>query len=297
MVVFINRFFYYLLLLLFLLLLLEFQIFPNNSNEMGLKNKLLIDRGIDTDVLILGNSHTFFGINPDWMSFNAINCANKSRKLETDYYLLKRNINFLTNLKSVIIPISHYTLFTGDVSENEKRLYYNFYDLPEYDQGIINNSLIIHQSFKELTDDWIFQNTKLSIKGWRANGNSYIYNEAITKEKVGEMDIRFNRKTVINNNLNYLSKCIQICIDNEVQLYLLIPPYHPDFYRFSSGKYTNEINKLLNKIDIKSSIIIDSRNFNIKEDLYFENIDNLNKEGAKIMSDNLDRILKLKIHE
>ena len=78
-------------------------------------------------VLVLGNSHTYFCVNPEYLSKKTINLANKSRKLATDYFILKKNIEKLAENSIIIIPISHYTLFTDELTKSEKRLYYNYY--------------------------------------------------------------------------------------------------------------------------------------------------------------------------
>ena len=139
----------------------ELFVFPYNNNQMRMKSQLLNTKK-DSEILVLGNSHTFFGINPDESIFKMINIANKGRKLETDFYILKKYIKNFNNLSYVIIPISHYTLIAGELSIDEKRLYYQFYDLKKYKQGFFDNYLLFNEPFKELVDG-IFLYDKKSI--------------------------------------------------------------------------------------------------------------------------------------
>jgi hypothetical protein len=78
---------------------------------------------------------------------------------------------------------------------------------------------------------------------------------------------------------------------------LLLPPYHPDFYLFTNNEYDKEIKKYLKTIELKSSKLFDSKSFNITEDIYFENVDHLNRKGAEIFSKKIDSIINLNFNE
>jgi len=56
---FVIRLFGYTTLLFLLLGVLDFFVFPENTNVMSIKNRLLKDK--TAEILVLGNSHTFFG--------------------------------------------------------------------------------------------------------------------------------------------------------------------------------------------------------------------------------------------
>ena len=75
MKVFLVKIVQYVLFLAIILGMLDFFVFPHNSNVMSVKHKLL--QNSNAEVLILGNSHTFFGIAPHLLENKAINIANK----------------------------------------------------------------------------------------------------------------------------------------------------------------------------------------------------------------------------
>lgn len=279
-------------ILMLIFILLDQFVFPYNSNVMSSKNSLIDENKKEVEVLILGNSHTYFGLNPSFLSNNAINIANKSRKLETDLYILKKNSAKLENLKYVVLPISYYTLFTGELSEKEQRLYYNFYGLEEYNQDVFKNSLIIHESFNELIDDLFSRKKDDYAKGWRSNSETYVVNTKITNDKIGDINERFSRKSTIDKNLIFLKRISNICYEKHIKLILLLPPYHPDFYKKSKGRYETKILNLIKGLDLESVKIINARTFDIKNDKFFENIDHLNVEGATVFSKKIDSILK-----
>ena len=295
MKLFLSKLLLYFLLTFIFLLVLDFFVFPQNTNVMSVKNDLL--KNENTEILVLGNSHTFFGLNPVFFTKQTINVANKSRKIETDYFILKNNLEAMQKIKIVIVPISHYTLFTEKISQKEKRLYYNFYDLKEYDQGVFYNSLLFHEPFKELVDDAIFKTTSITNLGWRANDQKYEFDKKIIDERIGNIEERLSRKLTIEKNSYYLKKIVRLCKSNNVKLMLLLPPYHPDFYLFTNNEYDKEIKKYLKTIDLKSSKLFDSKSFNITEDIYFENVDHLNRKGAEIFSKKIDSIINLNFNE
>lgn len=295
MKLFLVRLLLYSFLGISILMFFEGFVFPKNTNVMSLKNRLLSIN--DAEILVLGNSHTFFGINPSFLNKKTINIANKSRKLETDYLILRKNIEKLSNIKTVIIPISHYTLFTKDISKKEKRLYYNFYNLEEYNQGYFQNSLVLNLSFKELIDNAFFHKPLFSDLGWRANSENYKYSEETTKKKIGNIEERLKRELTVKMNLNYFEQIISLCEINHKKLVIALPPYHLDFYKFSENRYDIEIKNRLSSIDLKSTRIIDGRSLKINNDSLYENIDHLNKNGAEVFTKKIDSILNSEIYE
>lgn len=88
-----------------------YRITPNNytvkTNNIQTKYK-------DSEVLILGNSHTFYGLNPDWFKNKAFNVANVSQTLFYDQLLFTKYIPHLRNLKYVIIPVEYSSLSAND---------------------------------------------------------------------------------------------------------------------------------------------------------------------------------------
>lgn len=288
------------IILLLIFIVFEYFIFPMNNNQMTIKYKLL-NNIEDVEVIILGNSHTFFGINPDESSFKMINIANKGRKIETDYYLLKENLSKLQNVKYVIIPISHYTLLSGSLSSQEKRLYYRYFNLKKYNQNFYDNLLLLNNPFKELVDNLFLgskKNNNLSIskKGWRANKNSYNNNLVETKERIKAMEGRYlDSVNHIDFNLSFVKKIDELTKDHNFKVIFVVPPYHPDYYKFSNTSYHKFIEKKVDSIIKYNSYILKAKKINIKQNKYFENSDHLNVKGAKLFTKKLDSILKLSL--
>ena len=85
----------------------------------------------DVEVLVLGSSHTFYGIRPEFLDGKAFNLANGSQGMKEDLFLLKYWADRYKKLKTVIYPISFSTWFVGreleDDIESYRCRYYTIY--------------------------------------------------------------------------------------------------------------------------------------------------------------------------
>lgn len=86
------------------------------------KAEYLQIHGNAISTLILGSSHTYYGLNPKWIGDSCFNLANISQSPEYDFELLRKNIYHLPNLRRVIIPISYFT-FTDKRLEDSDEWY------------------------------------------------------------------------------------------------------------------------------------------------------------------------------
>lgn len=73
------------------------------------KYNYLRNHGDEVSTLILGSSHTYYGIIPEILGDSVFNLANISQSPEYDLYLLEQFEKYMPNLKSLIIPISYFT--------------------------------------------------------------------------------------------------------------------------------------------------------------------------------------------
>ncbi|MDR2410253.1 MAG: hypothetical protein LBE13_19380 [Bacteroidales bacterium] len=89
---FIVRTFLYLLPVLLFLILLEI-LLRNIPNDYSYKKKYLDTQFCNIETLILGNSHSFYGIDPVYFSTNTFNAAHVSQSLDYDYEILKQQYN------------------------------------------------------------------------------------------------------------------------------------------------------------------------------------------------------------
>ena len=79
-------------------------------NPYSVKREAISRFGKDTETVVLGSSHTYYGVVADSLD-RTLNLANVSQTFEYDYRILNRYIDSLPRLKRVIIPISFFSFF------------------------------------------------------------------------------------------------------------------------------------------------------------------------------------------
>lgn len=73
------------------------------------KDQFLKNHGESISTLVLGSSHTYYGIQPAILSDSTFNLANISQTPEYDLELLRHYLPYCKNLKRIIVPISYFT--------------------------------------------------------------------------------------------------------------------------------------------------------------------------------------------
>ena len=83
----------------------------------------------EVETIILGNSHAMYGIKPNLMDGKTYNLAFESQVPAYDYFLLNYFAQDYKKLKTVILPISFFTLFQRfeDMPSWWKSRYYHLY--------------------------------------------------------------------------------------------------------------------------------------------------------------------------
>lgn len=113
--------------LLPILLTLGFDVYLRTmETQLSAKYRGLMDIKNDVDLIVLGNSHANYAVNPKYInSFNAYNLANVSQKIYFDSRILYRALNDgVDNLKIVLISIDYHSLFTSSQGHRDVWTYY-----------------------------------------------------------------------------------------------------------------------------------------------------------------------------
>ncbi len=103
---FLHRSLRFALPVLMLLALVEFALrrIPNNYAYI---DDQLLDHGDSVEVLILGNSHAYNGVDPTQLGYRGFNAAHPSQDHRLDHLLLKRYIDHLPHLKAIVLSTSY----------------------------------------------------------------------------------------------------------------------------------------------------------------------------------------------
>lgn len=121
-----SAFFLVPILSIFVVFELFYKFIPN---DYSYKYEITPQKFEDTQVLIFGNSHTFYGLNPAYFSMPTYSLAFVSQSLYFDSLLFENYIDSFQKLKYVVLHIE-YTSLSEQVDNEDsawRRYYYQYY--------------------------------------------------------------------------------------------------------------------------------------------------------------------------
>lgn len=249
------------------------------------------------NTLILGSSHTFYGVNPEYLEYNSFNLANVSQDLKFDLYLLRRYIDKCKSLKTLVVPISYFTLYETPLDKGEEKFRVKFYELY---MGYNDTTLYPFEKL-EIYDINIFQDKigkylkdlcgKESDYGYNYNGWATGYKTSKIDENIENDAIKtITRHTpksnkYIEENKEYLMQIANLCHKHNVRLFFITTPTLPAYYKKIDKSRWNNTQRVVNNICIEYN----ASYFNYLNDDRFDasdffDIDHLCHKGAKKFS-------------
>jgi hypothetical protein len=271
-------------------------------NDYSYKNEYLTKNAQHIQILILGSSHSFFGINPKYFSKNSFNAAHVSQSLKYDLFILKKFKKNFSNLKVLILPISYFTLFTQleDGQEHWRAKYYSLYYNCRYHSNLMYNTEVM--TSKPLTI------IELLIKYFNGENNITVSNLGfgLSYTNTAQSDLRKSgisaakrhtknsNMNLLDTNLKLLSNIFTECDKMGVHPIIFTPPAwksyrdNIDIKQFSMMK-TSLASVLKKYANVKYYDFMEDDRFH-KVD--YKDADHLNDIGAKKLTRILDEIIQ-----
>ena len=108
---FLNKFTIFVVPILLIIFSLEF-VLLHLPNDYKYKKEYLDQHSNEIKTLILGSSHTFYGLDPKFFPMSTFNASNiiSNTSLVIEKILMKYK-NQLSNLNTIVLPVSYFTLF------------------------------------------------------------------------------------------------------------------------------------------------------------------------------------------
>lgn len=275
-------------------------------NDYSYKAKYLQENGSEIETLILGSSHTFYGLNPNKFSSNTFNAAHSSQTLNLDYEIFKKNKSNLPRLKTIIIPISYFTFTTQLDDFNEKKLKnYNIYwNIPTGYSDLNKNFELVAEPI-DINYNRIKNYLKRKRNDITIDENGYIknriepkWNDSINSLKAfkrhrSNMSSKKVQK-VISTHYHLLEKIISYADDNNIKIIILTTPTANTYknYVIKTPQYFNLKNNV-EKLDKYDNVIVADFFLNNKdfEMIDFKDSDHLSAIGADKLSLKVDSII------
>ena len=274
----------------------------NIPNDYKYKKEYLDNNSKEIEILFLGSSHTYYGINPEFISENAFNAGHISQTIDLDYKILKKYENNWNKLKCIVILIDYFTLFSRLSSGIEywRIKNYNIYYKMNLSNNLSDNSELLSVNFrsnlKRIASFYIFNNTPVSCsklgfgENHKKNKNLIETGKSAAKRHT-EKDLSELQESIriINSILKMASK------NNAKVIFYTSPAYRTYISNLNKNQLNLTINTIKKLSDNKDNCLyvnfLNNSSF-LAED--FRDADHLNKKGAKKLTKQLYRIINEK---
>lgn len=275
---------------------------PNNYT---FKNELIKTKSDSVEVLIFGDSHTFYGLNPEYFSKPTLNLANVSQTIYFDKLLFEKHVNSLDGLKFLILPIEYTTFSQVDNSQEDywRKYFYasqmnlevpniKWYDPKQY-------SLALTQKLGKTgtyIKNYLVDKTLVGCdeNGW---GNTYI--SAVDSVELNRLAKLISRKhddgsMDFTKNLNRIKDVIASCKGKNIQVILVNMPVSKPYLELLNQEEVKAISNISKALEETNSNVINMNLLYDKRFLQedFHDADHLNINGAKKCSLILNEVIK-----
>lgn len=201
----------------------------------------------DTELLVFGDSHTLYGINPEHFEMKTFNIANVSQSLYFDELLLQKHLKEHKKLKAVLLNVSYFTLSRKD-NEHEDvwRKYFYEYQM-DLDVPIVSvwspkkYSLALARRFNrsfELLHEYVRLGTVLdcAADGYGLQDASNIIDD---KDEITPIIVKKHEdfSQDFDHNIKRLQRMIALCKEYNVEVFIVeMPVYKAYFEQINTEK-------------------------------------------------------------
>lgn len=272
----------------------------NIPNDYLYKKEYLDIHSTQIETLILGSSHSFYGLNPDYFSDNTFNASHISQSLNYDYEILKKYEPHLINLNTIVLPISYFTLF-GNIelgSESWRVKNYIIYYGMNTSKSLVNYSEILSNqpsvNIKRLIAYYFNNKNNINCTkfGWGINYKSEKSKDLVETGKSAAKrhtkdDIYSDKcQNIFNNNESILKKIIYWSEKRNIKILFVTPPAFETYRNSINVEQLDYTVDAITKITSEHNNLIYINLFNnetfIAKDFY--DADHLSEIGAAKLS-------------
>ena len=278
----------------------------NIPNDYSYKRTYLEKNSNKIETLILGSSHSYRGVNPQYFSSNTFNLAHVSQTLEYDYKLLMKYKDRLDKLETIYLSVSYFTYWSKLADGIEfwrSKNYQIYYDIGG-DGAVTDYSELFSNKLKTSTQRIVnfIKNRKSEINcnfygcGLRSKPIDYLsLNKsgilAAKRHTIDNIDTKKYRE-IFKDNISIVSEILSWSKQRNIKVILFTPPAHESYrinLKFEQLEATikSSIKFELEYVNCSYYNFIDDESFEVKD---FYDADHLSEIGAKKLSVKLNSL-------
>jgi hypothetical protein len=272
----------------------------NIPNDYLAKKEYLDQHSAEIEILILGSSHSFYGLNPAFFDLKTFNASHISQSLNYDLAILKKYEARFKNLKNIILPISYFTLFEKlDTEPDSWRIknYHIYYGISTsksiiYYSEVLSNQLNVNLT--RLVSYYLFKQSAITCTklGWGINFNSKKAQDLIETGKTASQRHSKNAihsakyQAIFSENQSTLDAILEWSKKRNIKILLLTPPAFESYRQNLNPAQLNFCIETASKIASKYTNcmylnLLSDANFKAQD---FYDADHLSEIGAKKLS-------------
>ncbi len=307
-----KKFFFKLIIfcLPFILVTLFFEVYLRVINTHYKEKLNGLHDNKDIELLIIGNSHTNYDLNPEKFRVSTYNMAMVNQPLFYDFEILKKEIPKLKKLKYVVLSIDYHSLYFSSQGLRDNWTY--------YDYGIDNNIGLINK----MSRFWNGYTPKISLSMFKSDlyrryyeykhhkktlnfyveddiditdslKNGWIPYDGVNLNRLKPAKVleKANSFTELTSklyerrkNIKLINTIIIFLKEHNIQPTFVSLPCQSQFVKDINGELRNKDNNDLKKIFKKYNVKYFDYFSSITDDSMFYDSDHLNKKGANYIS-------------
>ena len=284
---FIFRIFLFLLPFFVFSIVLEYFL-RSIPNDYSYKKNFL-DKYTDyIEILFLGSSHTYYGINPYFIEGFAFNASHVSQTIDLDYKIISFYSNRFNNLSFIVLSVDYFTLFSriADDIESWRVKNYNIYYSFNLSKNIKYNyemlSFDLKTNLNRITSYYLNGKDNLTCsKLGYGNIEKTKFDLITTGKTAADRHTKIN-KEYFNESVNIIDNIIKYAKSEKIVVILYSSPA---FFTYVENLEKEQLLLTINTLKAISENNANCYYFNFLQDnsfteIDFRDADHLNKLGA-----------------
>lgn len=224
-------------------------------NPYNTKHHWMQQHADSIEMLILGSSHAYYGINPLYLKAKSYNLANISQPYRYDYYLLTHYARHYQRLHTVILPVSYFSFFLKGFEEEEWQgnINYKIYmecpyypDISKYNLELSNLEVFRGKLQKAINGE---PPRNCSALGW---GNDYTSDTKKDNwEDTAPLAVAHHTATYrkyIGENIRHFEQIALFCKEHDIRLILVTTPTRPAYHNLLDTKQLTEMYEIIDSV-------------------------------------------------